>query len=530
MAARWGDARYDSCPPILRLARFLDRLRQLVDGRRHRPAHRLRQRAHLLHQLLEVGRCEGLRAIGEGLVRVRVNLDDQAVDAGGDGGQRDGRDQVPLACGVAGVADDRQMAQPLDHRYCVHVEGEAGGRLVGADAALAEDDVGVAVGEDVRGGEQPLLDRRPHAALEEHGLVRLADLVQEGEVLHVAAANLEDVGVAGDEVDVAGVHHLGDDGQAGLGAGFGEDLEALFAVTTEGVGATAGLEGAAAQDMGAGGLHRPRRLHDVLLRVHRTGTRHHHQAAVADLQRPHLHDRVLLLHLAAGELEGLADADDGVDAVKDGELVEQLRVDGAEHGDDVALNAADQVVLEPQLSDVLLDGQYLGFGGLCLHYDDHLGGLLFSGGGAFRSRLALPQAGPAALQSGPQDPGAVEIDVDDIAGSLLGVHVGEDGKKEGEGARYVHLVSAEEGHVSPAHLPGGESREFGVEVGAGCEEGGGHVFDVCPVRLHHRSQELGGGGQDRLAGVALDGGGAADASSQHDDIAEARPATAGAGP
>src|SRR3970282_1661766 len=73
------------------LARLLDRLRQLADGRRHRTARGLRQRAHLLHQLLEVGRCEGLGAVGEGLVRVRVNLDDKAVDAGGDWGPAAGR-------------------------------------------------------------------------------------------------------------------------------------------------------------------------------------------------------------------------------------------------------------------------------------------------------------------------------------------------------------------------------------------------------------------------------------------------------
>src|SRR4030043_373570 len=65
--------------------------------------------------------------------------------------------------------------------------GAAGGGLGGADAALAEDDVAVAMGEDVLGGQQPLLDGGPHAALEEHGLVDLAHLVQEGEVLHVAA-------------------------------------------------------------------------------------------------------------------------------------------------------------------------------------------------------------------------------------------------------------------------------------------------------------------------------------------------------
>src|SRR3990172_3198669 len=153
----------------------------------------------------------------------------------------------------------------------------------------------------------------------------------------------------------------------------------------------------------------------------------------------------------------------------------------------------------------------------------------FVWGVSFRSRPALSAAGSAVVKVGPQHPGAVQIDVDDVAGPLLGVHVEEDAQTQGEGAGYVHLVSAEEGHVGPAHLPGGESGEFGVEVRAGCEEDRGYVFDVYPIRLHHRSQELGGGGQDRLAGVGLDGGGAPDASVQHDDIAEARPATAGAG-
>ena len=39
------------------------------------------------------------------------------------------------------------------------VERVARGRLEGADAALAEDDVRVAGGDDVLGGHEPLLDR-----------------------------------------------------------------------------------------------------------------------------------------------------------------------------------------------------------------------------------------------------------------------------------------------------------------------------------------------------------------------------------
>ena len=66
--------------------------------------------------------------------------------------------------------------------------------LEGADAALAEDDLVVALREDVLGGEQPLLHRRRHAALEQDRLAQPADLGEQGEVLHVAGADLEHVG------------------------------------------------------------------------------------------------------------------------------------------------------------------------------------------------------------------------------------------------------------------------------------------------------------------------------------------------
>ena len=143
----------------------------------------------------------------------------------------------------------------------------------------------------------------------------LAHLVKEGEVLHVAAAYLEDVREAGDDLYVAGVHHLSDDGEAGLGARGRENLEPLFAVAAERVGAGAGLEGAASEQVSASRLHRPRRLYHVLFRVHRTGAGHGHQPAAADLHGPHLDDGIIFLYLAAGELVRLADADDGVDAV-----------------------------------------------------------------------------------------------------------------------------------------------------------------------------------------------------------------------
>ena len=52
-------------------------------------------------------------------------------------------------------------------------------------------------GDDVLGRHQQLLDGGAHAALEQHGLAQLAHRLQQREVLHVARADLEDVGVLG---------------------------------------------------------------------------------------------------------------------------------------------------------------------------------------------------------------------------------------------------------------------------------------------------------------------------------------------
>ena len=86
------------------------------------------------------------------------------------------------------------------------------------------------------------------------GLPALADGLEQAEVGHVAGADLEHVGVLGDDRDVAGVDDLGDDRQAGDLADVGEDLEALHAEALEGVRRGARLVGAAAQQRGAGGL------------------------------------------------------------------------------------------------------------------------------------------------------------------------------------------------------------------------------------------------------------------------------------
>lgn len=70
--------------------------------------------------------------------------------------------------------------------------------------------------------------------------------------MHVAGANLDDVGVVGGDFEVFEVEEFGDDGELVFFAGLGEEFEGFDAEALEGVGIGAWLEGAAAKEVGAG--------------------------------------------------------------------------------------------------------------------------------------------------------------------------------------------------------------------------------------------------------------------------------------
>ena len=79
--------------------------------------------------------------------------------------------------------------------------------------------------------------------------------LEQVEVLHVPGADLEDVGVALDQLDLAGVHDLGDDRHAEPLAGGLEHLQAVLAEPLEAVRAGPRLEGPAAEHVGPGLAH-----------------------------------------------------------------------------------------------------------------------------------------------------------------------------------------------------------------------------------------------------------------------------------
>ena len=115
------------------------------------------------------------------------------------------------------------------------------------------------------------------------GRPHLPSVFSSAKVLHVARADLQDVGILGHQLDIAVAHHFGDDAEAGGAPGFIQQLEAFQLQALEIVGRSARLERAAAQKLGAV-LAPPASadLQDLLLAFHRAGAGHHDELIAAD--------------------------------------------------------------------------------------------------------------------------------------------------------------------------------------------------------------------------------------------------------
>ena len=144
-----------------------------------------------------------------------MHLDDQAVGAGSGGRQGAGGHQPGHAGGVAGVHDDGQVGQLVEHGHGGDVQGVAGVVAEGADAPLTEDHPLVAAGHDVFGAHQQLLQGVGQAALEQDGLVHLAQLPKQVKVLHIPGTHLQHIHIL-KQRQVCHAHDLGDEGQARL--------------------------------------------------------------------------------------------------------------------------------------------------------------------------------------------------------------------------------------------------------------------------------------------------------------------------
>ena len=74
-------------------------------------------RCQVVKELLEFTGFELLRGIAEGIDRVGMGFDNQAIGADREAGASEGRDQTARTGGVRGVDDDGQVRELLGHGY-----------------------------------------------------------------------------------------------------------------------------------------------------------------------------------------------------------------------------------------------------------------------------------------------------------------------------------------------------------------------------------------------------------------------------
>jgi len=153
---------------------------------------------------------------------------------------------------MARIHDHRQVGAVAEHRDRREVEGVAGRGLEGADAPLTEHHLVVALEEDIAGGGEPLVERRRHRALDDHGQSRSSGGPQQRGVVHGAGADHESVDMGHELGHVLHLEGLGDDRQPGHAPRFIEQVEAGAAHPLEGLWVGARLVDAAAQQRGSG--------------------------------------------------------------------------------------------------------------------------------------------------------------------------------------------------------------------------------------------------------------------------------------
>src|SRR3954464_13173741 len=108
------------------------------------------------------------------------------------------------------------MAQALYSRNNAEIQGVA--RVVGkgANASFTQDDLIVALREDVFCSHQKLLERRGHPALQENRLACTAGTPQQREILHIARSDLHTVCVSFDKIEGLNINSFCDDAEPGL--------------------------------------------------------------------------------------------------------------------------------------------------------------------------------------------------------------------------------------------------------------------------------------------------------------------------
>ena len=158
-----------------------------------------------------------------------MDFDEEAVRTEGNCTTAEGLNEIRAAAALAWVRNDREVGFLFGDSDGGEIERVTGIGLERADAPLAEEDIGVSVGKDVFGGEQPFFDPLAHSALEHDRFARTGTLDEELVVLRVAGADLKNVRRGGNVLDIALAQDFRDNFEPGFAPCNFEQTKAIFA-------------------------------------------------------------------------------------------------------------------------------------------------------------------------------------------------------------------------------------------------------------------------------------------------------------
>src|ERR1700674_5450665 len=308
-----------------------------------------------------------------------MNFDDQSIGSDGDGGAGEWRHLVALAGAVAWINHDGQVAETLDGRHNAEIERVASVIREGAHSALAQDYVVASLAHDVLGGHEKFFERRRDAALQEDRLAGASGELEQREILHVAGASLDDIGVLVDQVERFVIDGFGDDEQSEAFADFGHDLQTFFAQSLKRIRRSARLIGSAAEELGSGAGDALGDFKRLIASLDSARAGDDGQVGASDGDRRTFQvrickfdDGVVGLGVATDQFVGFGDADDFLHA---GHFFQCPGFDLAliaSDADGGALRARHGVGAVSERFDLLANGADLLFGGLRLHDYQHM--------------------------------------------------------------------------------------------------------------------------------------------------------------
>ena len=206
------------------------------------------------------------------------------------------------------------------HRDAGQIQRVARRRLISADAAFAQDDLVIAACHDVLSAHQPLLNRVRQPALEQNRLMRLAQHLQQLEILHVARANLNNVHIV-EQRQMRGIHNFRHNGQSRCFLRFQQQLQTVLMQPLKRIRAGARLKRAAAQERCARRFDRLGNRDHLLFALHGARAGDNLEQAVPDGHAAAIHHRILRMELTVCFLVGFLNAADSLHCIQRGNEV-----------------------------------------------------------------------------------------------------------------------------------------------------------------------------------------------------------------